>query len=368
MRRYVEHLLVVLLGALTLLAIYAAARYMVPQVFSWLKYILVILVPFIIAMVMSILLEPLVALVQQYTKLSRSLAVIVAMLLALGGLGFLITLIVIHLVAELTDLSTALPSYISSIENYLENIIARGQLFYLTLPEQVTSQLEQVLNLERLLSTLGETLQDWARSLANALLTFIAGLPGALIIIMISIVATYFISRDRGEMVKLWVRILPDPWGERSLGVSQQVAQAFLAYIKAQLILVLITSVISIIGLSIIGTNYAVTLGLIVGFFDLIPVLGPGAVYIPWAMWAFIAGTPGLGFKLLGLYVIVMVIRALLEAKVVATNLGLHPLAVLVAMYVGLKTIGVLGLVLGPIVVITIQAAVKAGTDVRKID
>lgn len=364
MRRYVEHLLVALLGALTLLAIYAAAKYVVPQVFSWLKYVLVVLVPFILALVMSVLLEPLVAEVQRLTKLSRSLAVMSSMLLAFGGLGFILTLIIIHLVAELRDLSTALPGYISSIQAYLEDVVARGQLFYLTLPEQVTSELEQALNLERVLSTLGGNLQTWATSVANALLAFLAALPGAVIIILISIVATYFVSRDRGAMVKQWKKLLPVPWGDRSLEVSKQVSHAFLNYIKAQLILVLITAVVSIIGLSIIGSNYGVTLGLVVGFFDLIPVLGPGTVYVPWAIWSFVSGAPAFGFKLLGLYVLVMVIRGLLEAKVVASNLGLHPLAVLVAMYVGLKTMGILGLILGPIVVITIQAAVKAGSNV----
>lgn len=368
MHRYVEHLLVALLGALTLLALYAAAKYVVPQVLIWLKYILIVLVPFIIAFVVSILLEPLIVTVQQYTRLSRPLAVIIAMLVSLGGIGLLITVIILHLAAELTDLSMVLPGYVKSIQDYLEDIIARGQLFYLTLPEQVTSQLERVFDLEQVMLSLGVTLQNWARSLADSLLTLIAGLPGAIIVIIISIVATYFISRDRAEMAKLWVRIIPAPWGDRFLDISQQVVRAFLAYIKAQLILVLITSVVSIIGLSIIGSNYAVTLGLIIGFFDLIPVLGPGTVYVPWAIWSFIVGAPGLGFKLLGLYVIVMVIRGLLEAKVVATNLGLHPLAVLVAMYVGLRAIGVLGLVLGPIVVIAIQAAVKASINAYKID
>jgi sporulation integral membrane protein YtvI len=365
-RRYKEHLIVTLLAALTLLAIYAAARYVVPQVLTWFKYVLVVLVPFILALVISVLLEPLIGIVQQYTRLSRSFAVIISMLLAFGGIGTVLTLIIVHLVAELTELSAALPGYVALIENYLKNIIAQGQLFYLTLPEQVTYQLEQVLNLERLMGTLGGTLQDWASSLANALLTLLAALPGAIIIIMVSIVATYFISRDRVEMMNFWVKIIPAPWGERSLDVSRQVANAFMAYIKAQLILVLITSIISILGLMLIGTNYAVTLGLVVGFFDLIPVLGPGAVYVPWAVWSFVTGEPGLGFKVLGLYIIVMVIRAMLEAKVVASNMGLHPLAVLVAMYVGLKTIGILGLIAGPIVVITIQAAIKAGTNVWK--
>lgn len=367
MSRYVEHLLVTLLAAVTLLAVYAAAKYVVPQVFTWVKYVLVLLVPFIIALVVSILLEPLVGTIQQYINISRPLAVILAMLVAFGGLGFIITLISLHLAAELTDLSAALPGYVRSFQHYLEDIIARGQLFYLNLPENVTNQLERAFDLDRIMPSLGENLQVWARSVADALFTMLAGLPGAVIIILISLVATYFISRDRNEFVKLWAKLLPAPWGERSLSISQQVVQAFWAYLRAQFILVAITTVISITGLSLMGINYAVTLGLLVGFFDLIPVLGPGTVYVPWAVWCFLSGNPALGFKLLGLYVAVMVVRGLLEAKVVATNLGLHPLAVLVAMYVGLKTIGILGLILGPIIVIAIQAALKAGMNLHNI-
>lgn len=368
MRHYIEHLLVAFLGAITLLAIYAAAKYVVPEVFGWLKYVAVVLVPFVFALIMSILLDPIIEIIQRYTKISKSFAVLLGMLLVFGGLSFFITMLIIHLVAELIDLSATLPHYIVTLQDYLKGLITQGKVFYLTLPKQVTSQMEQALNLDLLISSMGGTLQDWASTLANTLLTLISGLPGALIIIMISIVATYFISRDRRELVRLWIKLLPSPWGERSVEISRQVSQAFMAYIKAQLILVLITSTISILGLLIIGTKYAITIGLIVGFFDLLPLLGPGTVYIPWAIVVFITGSSGLGFKLLGLYLLVMVTRSLLEAKVIASNLGLHPLAVLLAMYIGFKTIGVIGLILGPIAIIVVQAIFKATKDVWRVN
>ncbi|MCF8010784.1 MAG: sporulation integral membrane protein YtvI [Clostridiales bacterium] len=367
MHRHIERLSLILIGALTVLALYAAANFVVPQVFTWFKYLLLVLMPFIIAILISLFMEPIIKNIQELTRVSRAVAVLFSMLVFFGGIGFLITILIIHLAAELTDLSIVLPAYVDSLQLYLEDIIVKGQGFYLNLPESVTSQLEQVFNLEKVLNTLGGTLQHWARSLANSLLTLISSLPGALIIIMISLVSSYFISKDKERLINLWVKIAPEPWGERTVNVSQQSARAFMSFIKAQLILVFITSVLSILGLSLIGNSYAITMGLIIGFFDLVPVLGPGAVYVPWAAGAFIMGSPGYGFKLLGLYLIVVVIRAMLEAKVVASNLGLHPLAVLLAMYAGLKTIGVVGLIVGPIVVITLQAAIKTRSNIYKI-
>jgi predicted PurR-regulated permease PerM len=119
--------------------------------------------------------------------------------------------------------------------------------------------------------------------------------------------------------------------------------------------------IISIAGLYLSGAQYALTVGLLVSFFDLIPVLGPATVYLPWIIWSFVSGSTAFGVKLTVLYLTVLVVRQVMETKIVSANLGLHPLATLVAMYAGLKTIGIPGLVLGPIVMIAAMAVFKAG-------
>ncbi|KUK81852.1 MAG: putative permease, partial [Pelotomaculum thermopropionicum] len=152
----------------------------------------------------------------------------------------------------------------------------------------------------------------------------------------------------------------------KTIIVIREIGVAFVGYLKAQSILIFISTVISVVGLYLAGAEYALTMGLIMGFFDLIPVLGPATIYIPWAIWSFITGATGFGIKITILYVIVLLSRQFLEAKIVAANLGLHPLATLIAMYAGLKTMGLIGLILGPILLIAVQAIIKAVTLTAK--
>jgi predicted PurR-regulated permease PerM len=67
------------------------------------------------------------------------------------------------------------------------------------------------------------------------------------------------------------------------------------------------------------------------------------------------------GAALLALYLIITIIRYVVEPKIVGSQLGLHPLVALVAMFVGLKAFGVAGLILGPAIVVTAIAVMDAG-------
>jgi len=358
--RAVQNILYVLAGTVTLLAIYLALKYVLPEAYSWLKYLLVVLFPFLIAAIFSAFMEPLVVLLSNQGRFSRAVSVPLAMLLFFGSIGIVLTLLVFRLIKELNDLSMTLPDRFTALQNYIDEWVHKGVVIYGTLPKTVTD------NLHATLLSITVTLQNWSRELINISLHVVTGIPGVILVVIISLIATYFFSKDRDKIIELWIRFIPAPWGEKTIEVSRQVSSAFQAYVRAQFVLISISTVISIIGLRLIGAEYAITIGLIIGFFDLIPVLGPGTIYIPWAIWAFINSDVVLGLQLLVLYLLVIVTRAVMEAKVVAVNLGLHPLAVLMAMYIGLKTVGVLGLFLGPILVIAIQAAIKAGISVHK--
>lgn len=345
---------------ITLLLLYLAWKFIVPEVLVIIKYLFIVTIPFILAVVLTVFMEPLVKFLNRRARLARPLAVAAAMVILVGGLGSLLTLLVFRLVAELSDLSVSLPKYFGPVQEYITHWVERGRLFYIQLPPVITDRLQENLGV------FTRWLSDLAGQSANFLLHLASALPGAVMVIVVTLLATYFISRDRQEIVRFWLKYVPAPWGERTAGVGREVVGAFLGYLRAQFILISLTTLQSIVGLHIIGAQYALTVGLLIGFFDLIPVLGPATVYLPWAAWALISGNLGFGIKLLVLYALVWAVRQTLEARVVAANLGLHPLAVLIAMYVGLKTVGVTGLVLGPILLITVLAALKAGMAAKK--
>lgn len=351
MTRYLQ--IVALVGAVLAL-IYFSAIYFIPEIYSIISSFFFIFIPFIIAGLLALLMEPVIRWFTNKTRMTRPLAVAVSMLVIFGSLGFLSVLAVSRLVRELIDLSESLPQYVHPVQQFIVYSIERSKLLYFSLPPEVAARVNENL------SSITATLSTLSYSIADFLVGFATALPGALLGIVVAFVATYFFSRDRRALVDFWIKLAPSPWGEKSLAVAREIARAFLSYIRAQAFLVSLTTVQAIAGLYLIGANYALTVGFLIGLFDMIPVLGPATIIIPWAIWSLISGKIALGVQLIILYLFIWIVRQILEARVVAANLGLHPLAVLMAMYVGLKLIGVAGLIFGPVTLIAVQAAYKA--------
>jgi sporulation integral membrane protein YtvI len=110
------------------------------------------------------------------------------------------------------------------------------------------------------------------------------------------------------------------------------------------------------IGLLILQVPSAFTIGLMIGLVDLLPYLGVGIVLVPWAIYTLLIGDMVLGVGLSILYLVILIVRQIMEPKVLASSVGLDPLATLIGMFVGLKLFGVLGLLIGPVSLIIIDA------------
>ena len=98
------------------------------------------------------------------------------------------------------------------------------------------------------------------------------------------------------------------------------------------------------IGLTIIGVENSIIIALLTACLDILPVLGTGGVMIPWSIISLIMGDIGVGIGLIVVYLVVTVIRNIIEPKIVGTQLGLHPLATLISMFIGVNIAGIIGL------------------------
>jgi sporulation integral membrane protein YtvI len=337
-------LLLIIYTACALLAVIAAFKYVLP-----------ILLPFIIALIIGLFMEPVIKILQQRVKMPRGFAVLAAMALVFGSIVVVLTAVIFRLVSELIQLSVSLPGLAVEIRNYVLVMTEKITAFYVTLPPAVTTSLEQNIN------NLVSSLQGMASTVANSLLSFISMLPGTFVMLVVILLSSFFIARDKQLIIDFIIRLIPAPWGEKIINAAREVAAAFLSYVKAQAILIFISTCLSVAGLYLIGADYALSMGIVIGVFDMIPVLGPATIYLPWIVWSFATGATVFGVKLAVLYIVVIVARQILETKIVSGNLGLHPLATMVSMYAGLWTLGLPGLVAGPILLIAIQSFYKAG-------
>lgn len=342
---------------LAMFAFYLLFTYVLPIIGKVLAYIPVLFLPFIFAILMALVIEPVVKMFETKLRFNRSLAVITSLFLVIGGVIYFVSALVAVIIRQLSSLYRLALAHSDQITDQVMGSFGDLRLFYLRM--DVPPQVEQTLqaNLQKAL----EMGQHILSSSINGLAQAFSMLPGLMVFIMIATVAAFFIIKDRALISSFVIHILPS--GARSQGreVMTELISAFTGFMKAYSTLIFITFILTLVALKILGVQYALTLALIIGVMDILPVLGPGAIYVPWIIWEFIAGRTGMGISLLVVYIIISAIRQFLEPKIVGDNIGLHPLATLVSLYVGLQIGGVVGMIMGPVCVVIFIAMYRSG-------
>ena len=109
--------------------------------------------------------------------------------------------------------------------------------------------------------------------------------------------------------------------------------------------------------------KYPLLIALAIGFVDALPILGSGTVMVPWAIISALNGDLKLGISIIVLWIIMSVVRQFLEPKIVSGKIGIHPIFTLIAMYTGFKLIGIMGMLVGPIVLIILKSIFAKESD-----
>lgn len=310
--------------------------------------------PFIIAFMLASLMEPVIKIMVDRLRLPRSLASFIGLILVLTLLGYIISLIVSKSIRELKEVSTILPQYLWEAYRNITNLISEGNSFLITLPPEVTENIGGIMS--SLISSLTNTLNSFAKSLSGFVISTAISLPGALVFILTTILSTYFLSSGRHEITAYLRGILPLNWYNKMFIIKDEFFNSAFKLIKAYLVIMAITFTELLIGFSIIQLKYAFILAVIIAIIDILPVLGTGGVVIPWALYSFLTKDTRMGLYLIIIYLIILIVRQIVEPKIIGHHIGTHPLVTLVAMYLGLKFIGAAGLILGPITVLILKS------------
>ncbi|GAA0600985.1 sporulation integral membrane protein YtvI [Virgibacillus siamensis] len=189
----------------------------------------------------------------------------------------------------------------------------------------------------------------------------LSALPGSLTVIMFIVIAAFFITNDWHTITNSIKKITPESIHTSCLEVWIHLRKAIFGFIKAQLFLVSLTTVIIYLGLLLIGMDYPMTVALLAALVDMLPFIGTGIIFIPWIIYLFLTGNYEMTIPLAVLYMTVVIQRQLIEPKVISNNIGLNPLAVLIALFAGLQIWGFAGLIIGPAFLIIIRALHEAG-------
>lgn len=319
-------------------------------------FILPVSVPFIAALFTALMLNPIVRWLQKQISINRKLAVSIVFLLFLIVIGLIGTYFVTRAVTHIISFAENAPIYL----NQLNSQFIEWESDF----DQVTEDLPPELMVEvkdgfrENLIAMNENLKGLFEldKIAGA----VAKIPEYLVSLIVYIIALFLFMLEMPKLKSQIYSHLTSETAEKVRFMNKRLSSVILGFLKAQFLVSLIIFAVTLAGLLFIVPEVALLMALIVWAIDFIPIIGSIVVLGPWAAYLFLTGDIVMATELSILAVFLLVIRRTVEPKVMGRHIGLSPLATLIAMYLGLQLIGIIGFILGPLLLIAFNSAKEA--------
>ncbi len=318
------------------------------------------LMPFVFAFIVAYLLNPLAGKIADKLNIKKGICAVFLVAIFYISMVIIVFLIGYNVISSLMSMFSNLPSiYTNSILPAIDRII---ETFNNTLI-RIDPSIE--MTVQATTQSLFDNLSGQISAISLEAVSFLTGyatrIPAFFLATLISVVASFFIALDYDNIISYLVKKMNTKTKEIILGVEEYSVVAIKQYIKSYAIIILITFIELAIGLSLFRINNAILIAFLIAIFDIMPILGTGGIIIPWGIINILLGNYPLGIGFLILYAIITVVRQILEPKVVGDKVGLHPVATLISMYVGIQLFGVVGLFLLPVSIVILKQLISSG-------
>lgn len=276
-------------------------------------------IPFLIAFILSLLIEPIIRFCMKKFKMRRKISAILIFIIVLSLIIGSITLGIITLVSETSNFLGNINTYFEKIQNTSHELISKFDFSKIQLSDEINTILTN--STGNFISTASQ----WVKSILTKLLHVLTSLPTIGLNIAITLLALYFICTDKIYILDQLEHHLPEMWVKKLNKHVKALSKSLGCYLKAQLKLVLLSFLISLIGLyifSIIGMNvkYPLMTAIAIAVVDALPIFGSGTVLLPWAVWSAFNGDITLGISILVLWIVMSIIRQIVEPKIVSRS------------------------------------------------
>lgn len=310
------------------------------------------ILPFVIAYIFAECFRPVVKYSESHKKFPKRSFVLFVVMLGAAALAGLIYAIARQVVLEISELANNVKESVALIrtdDGYAAETIDKicDMIPFVDLRDKLW---EMRANLDEelwgMIVTFGEKMSGDLVSLVGSAMSF---LPNALFTAAVVIIATYYFAIDRVKINNFFLSLFPANIRPILKNARDTLASTVGKYIRAYGLLFFITFGELLLAFVVLGIDYSFVLALAIAFVDFLPVLGTGTILIPWGIIALITGNYGTGAGILITYIIITVLRQIIEPKIVGKFIGLNPLAALASMYIGLKLMGLAGIFVFPL-------------------
>ncbi len=323
-----------------------------------LKFAAAYLFPFLIGVALAAITQKPAGLLSKKIKIKSgilaAIMVLLIFILSVAAVFFILSRFYSFFINSLSSLKDFLPSLGSALSDLTDKVSG----FFDGMQMDLFSS-------DNGITLISGFLENTAAALTEAVSGFaaktVSRLPSFIFALSVTVVASCYIAKDY-EKIKSYVKsIIPSRFVNRYIEIRQAALNGVFRMGKGYFLMFLFTLAQLALGFLLLGRKNWLMLALAVSLVDILPVLGTGTVLLPWAVIELLFGRPSTAAGLIVLYLAVMVLRHILEPKIIGKQTGLHPLLCLGAMFVGLKSIGFWGLILFPFSLMVLLQLIKSG-------
>ena len=297
------------------------------------KPLLELLSPVFFALLLTYLLNPLVNIFEQ-KKIPRILGILIIYIFVIAGIAVMMFYFIPQLLRSITELTQTIPEFFETYESLLNEFVI--QYRYSDLPS-------------RIIEILDENIYEIEQALMNALQQAVGAITGIFTFLfdfVLGAVIAFYMLKDKEKFKEVLISLVPRKGREWVLALARDIDVVLSGFVRGQLLVALLLSILTVIGLWVLGIKYALILGMIAGLANIIPYFGPILGSIPAVIFAFIQ-SPIKALWVIVLYVTFQQLEsAILSPKIVGSRVGLHPVITIVVVLAGGKFFGLIGLLL----------------------
>ena len=275
-------------------------------------------------------------------RVPRLLGVLLLYLSFFVLIAFLLSLIVPFISFEINELTRALPRFVASLSGALEKAQQTTTTRYFDFFSEIQNWLD----------SFSQFLQVSSQSVLNLIVSVFGGILSFIATIIIS----FYLAVMRGGIVSFLSSVVPEKYEDYTIKLWRRTERKIGRWFQGQLLLALSVGLTVFVGLSLLNIKYALVLGILAMMLEIIPLAGPVIAAIPGVALAFVQ-SPILGLWVLVFYIAVQQIENhVLVPLILGKSLGLNPVTVIIAVLIGGKMAGILGIILSvPIAVVIVE-------------
>ena len=324
------------------------------------RYVLYALLPFTIALLVTFMLKRPVDHAANLLHIPRKGMALVLVVVFYGLIGALLTYGVIQLILSVLEWFGSLSTiYAANIEPAVQRVLQWYEDLIANIDPAHAGQADSIAN--SILGNLASGVASLSRAVVGYAQRLALKTPKFFISLIFCIISTVFMEMDYSKITYFFLAQFPEKSQKTIMEAKNYLLNTIGGMLRSYGCIMLITMCELMVGLRVIGIENSMPLAVIIAIFDILPALGTGGVMIPWVVIELLQGKYVLSLKLLLLYAIITVVRNIIEPKIVGESIGLHPILLLISIYVGGTILGPAGIVIMPFTLIVIKKLNDAG-------